>query len=253
MSYEQKTGSVYGKLFTDYDEKLFEESVSLFEMRHKRWGQSLEWFKGKECLDAGCGGGRFVVALARLGAKRVVGIDISADAIKAAKNRIQTRGLENAEAQVASVLDIPFPDNSFDYVVSSGVIHHTPDPKKAFQELNRVLRPGGKLFLSVYGKGGLKWITNDLFRYTICKLIPFKTMNRLWEILGVPPNKRYNMLDNMYVPYIFRFTEKEIRGWLETAGYTNIERLKFERYDYSTLKSRLIHGEGWLQFYAEKK
>jgi len=60
------------------------------------------------------------------------------------------------------------------------------------------------------------------------------------------------MLDNLYVPYCFRFTENEIRGWLAGAGFKNVRRLKFERYDYKKLLSRIIHGEGWIQFYADK-
>jgi ubiquinone/menaquinone biosynthesis C-methylase UbiE len=222
-------------------------------MRHKRWGIDLDWFKDKVCLDAGCGGGRFVVALARLGAKKVAGIDISAPAIEAAKERIRTRRLEDrVELQVASVLNIPYPDANFDYVVSSGVIHHTPNPKRGFQELVRVLKPGGKLFLSVYGRGGLVWMINDLGRL-IAKIVPFKVMEKLWAAIGIPANKRYNYLDNMYVPYCYRFTEKEMRQWLESAGFENIRRMKFERYDYEKPWSRFMHGEGWLHFYADKK
>lgn len=252
-TYEKKTGSLYGSLFTAYDDKRFEESVALFEMRHKKWGIDTGWFSGKECLDAGCGGGRFLIALSRLGAKKVVGIDISAEAVAAANQRIQEKGfVGTAEAKQSSVLEIPFPDASFDYVVSSGVIHHTPDPKKGFSELVRVLRPGGKLFLSVYGRGGLVWMVNDIGRL-VARIVPFKTMEALWKAIGIPPNKRYNYLDNMYVPYCYRYTEKEIRQWLEEAGFENAQRLKFERYDYSTLWSRIMHGAGWLQFYADKK
>lgn len=251
-TYTKATGNIYGTLFNNYDEKLFEQSAAFFRTRHERWGIDLEWFKGKKCLDAGCGGGRFVVALARLGAGEVQGIDISASAIAAAQNRLESRNLTNTHVQVASVLDIPFPANYFDYVISSGVIHHTPDPRQAFGELVRVLKPGGKLFLSVYGRGGLKWLANDLFRYTICKVIPFAWMDKLWAAAGVPANKRYNILDNLYVPYCWRFTEKEIRSWLAQAGFGNIIRVKFERYDYETLFSKLIHGAGWIQIYADK-
>ncbi len=250
---EQATSELYGSLFTAYDQKRFEESVELFEMRHKRWGIPLEWFSGKTCLDGGCGGGRFVVALAKLGAERVEGIDISEDAVAAARARIKERGLEHrAHVRIASVLDIPFVDKTFDYVISSGVVHHTSDPKKGFDELVRVLKPGGKFFFSVYGKGGLVWMINDIGRL-IAKVVPFKMMEGLWKAIGIPPNKRYNYLDNMYVPYCYRFTEKEIRVWFEDAGFENIRRVKFERYDYETLKSRFFHGEGWLQFYADKK
>lgn len=250
--YEKTTGALYGSLFTAYDEQKFDESVALFEMRHRRWGIDLNWFKGKSCLDAGCGGGRYLVALSRLGAVSVKGIDISKDAVDAANARLASRGLSTvASAQQASVLEIPFPDASFDYVVSSGVIHHTPDPKRGFRELVRVLKPGGKLFLSVYGRGGLVWMGNDIGRL-IAKIVPFKMMESLWKALGIPANKRYNYLDNMYVPFCYRYTEKEIRQWLTDAGFQNIQRVKFERYDYATLGSRIMHGEGWLQFYADK-
>ncbi len=252
-TYEQATSALYGSLFTAYDEQRFDESVALFEMRHRKWGIDLNWFRDKTCLDAGCGGGRFLVALARLGAQKVCGVDISDEAVKAANARLASRGLSGvAHAERASVLDIPYPDASFDYVVSSGVIHHTPDPKRGFDELVRVLKPGGKLFLSVYGRGGLVWMVNDIGRL-IAKIVPFKTMERIWAAFGIPPNKRYNYLDNMYVPYCYRYTEKEIRAWLDAAGFENIRRVKFERYDYETLSSRILHGEGWLQFYADKK
>ena len=253
-TYKEKTGAIYGSLFTNYNRQQFDESVELFFTRHKNWGIDLEWFKGKTCLDAGCGGGRFVVALAKLGAKKVNGLDLSHDAVAAAKERIKERGLEGvAEVVQGSVLELPYPDKSFDYVVSSGVIHHTPNPKKAFGELTRVLNSGGKLFLSVYGKGGLKWLANDFFRYTICKILPFKAMEFLFKMVGVPANKRYNILDNLYVPYCFRYRESEIREWLTSAGFTNLRRMKFERYDYEKPLARLIHGEGWIQFYADKK
>jgi len=253
VKYEKSTGNIYGSLFTNYNDDLFEKSVDLFFSRHKNWGIDLMWFNGKTCLDAGCGGGRFMVALARIGAKEIVGIDISEDAVKEANLRLQKRGIKQARAIKNSVLDIPFKENVFDYVVSSGVIHHTPDPFKAFQELSRVLKPGGKIFLSVYGKGGLKWFVNDIFRFSVCKIISFECMEKIFKFFGVPANKRYNILDNLYVPYCYRYKESTIRKWLEDAGFGNIKRVKFERYDYETLMSRIIHGAGWIQFYADKK
>lgn len=256
---EKSTGAIYDHLFTAYSKEQFESSSELFLKRHKEWSLDLgfdpeTWFKGKSCLDAGNGGGRFLVALARLGATRVEGIDVSTEAVKAANARIKERGLDSvARSQVASVLEIPFPDASFDYVISSGVILLTHDPKKAFTELTRVLKPGGKLFLSVYGQGGLKWLTNDIFRYSVCQVIPFPVMEKMFAMVGVPANKRYNTLDNLYTPYTKRFTEAEIRAWFKEAGFWNLRRVKFERYDYSTILSRIIHGEGWIQIYADKK
>lgn len=252
-SHEEKTGAIYGNLFGGYDDRLFEESAELFFQRHKRWGIDLDWFKNKKCLDAGCGGGRYVVALSRLAVREVVGIDISVASVDITNRRLSDRGLGNGRALVASVLSIPFPDNYFDYVVSTGVIHHTPDPHAAFLEISRVLKPGGKLFLAIYGRGGLKWLTNDIFRYSVCRVIPFPAMENIFRLVGAPANKRYNILDNLYVPYCHRFREEEIRSWFREGGYENIRRLKFERYDYETLRSKIIHGEGWIQIYADKK
>ncbi len=252
--YLKKTGSVYGNLFTEYSKELFEKSIELFFMRHKKWDIDLDWFKDKVCLDAGCGGGRFLVALSKLKAKEVKGIDISNDAVEVANKRLGERNMNMSKAVEASVLDIPFSDNYFDYVVSSGVIHHTPDPYKGFKELTRVIKPGGKLFLSVYGRGGLRWLFKvDIWRYTICKIIPFQIMEKIFKFMGIPANKRYSILDNVYVPYCYRYTEEKIKKWLTDAGYENIRRMKFERYDYEKLLSRIIYGQGWLQFYADKK
>jgi len=253
-SYSNKTGEIYGKLFTDYNEKQFDESVDLFFKRHDLWGMDTSFFKDKICLDAGCGGGRFVVALAKCGAKKAIGVDISRDAITEADYRLDSRDLRNAEVYIGSVLDLKYEDNTFDYVVCSGVIHHTHNPKKGFNELIRVLKPGGTLFLSVYGRGGIKWFINDLFRYSFCKIIPFGVLDFVFSLFGVPANKRYNILDNLYVTYVHRFTEKEIRDWLMPYfDDKDIKRVKFERYDYETLMSRIIHGEGWIQIYAYNK
>lgn len=244
--HEEQTQIMYGSLFDSYSEKQFDESVGLFFVRHNKWNIDKQWFEGKKCLDAGCGGGRYVVAMAQCGAD-VVGVDISKSAIQNANKRIFSRGLEKkASVKVASVLDLPFEDNTFDYIVCSGVIHHTPDPRKAFAELTRVLKPGGTLWLSVYGRYGLVWFfTCDLWRYTICKLVSFKIMENIWKLLGVPANKRYNYLDNMYVPYCFRYTEKTLKKWFDEEGYQKRKRVKFERYDYEKIKSRVLYGSGW--------
>ena len=159
-TYIKKTGALYGSLFSAYDEKLFEKSVSLFAARHRRWGIDTTWFKDKVCLDGGCGGGRYLVALSRLGAREVQGIDLSEQHIELVKKRISDRNLAHVYAQKASVLGIPFPDNYFDFVLSTGVIHHTPNPRAAFSELARVLKPGGRMFLAVYGEGWVQIYAN---------------------------------------------------------------------------------------------
>lgn len=250
---EDVTGGIYDNLFSSYDEKRFEESVELFAMRQQAWGVPLDWFKGKTCLDVGCGQGRFVTALGRLGAAKAIGVDINEQGLNAGRNRNWFKQLTNVELMNSSALDLPFQNAFFDYVICSGVLLLCPEPKKGFDELVRVTKPGGRVFLSMYGKGGLKWATNDFFRFFLMRFVPFRVTEKIFKTIGVPPNKRYNVLDNLYTPYTHRYTEAEIRKWFEDAGFENIRRVKFERYDYESWQSRLIHGEGWIQIMADKK
>ena len=150
----QSTALLFGDLWHRYDDDLFEESVTLFARRFEANGFNLRWFQGKRCLDAGCGGGRYTIAMAMLGASEVIGCDISAKGLADARQR--TAGMPNIRFEEADVLDLPYPDESFDFVCCSGVLHHTADPEKGLRELARVLRSGGKIFLLLYGKGGLR-------------------------------------------------------------------------------------------------
>ncbi len=98
-------------------------------------------------LDVGTGPGVLLAELARIRPDlRVVGIDLSADMVAAAKRSASGFG-DRVTAQLGDVTDLPFPDGSFDLVVSSFSLHHWADPAAAVPELARVLRPGGRLHI----------------------------------------------------------------------------------------------------------
>jgi len=100
---------------------------------------------GKTLLDAGSGTGWFSKYAFEKGAL-VTSMDIGENLLKKVAEKC------NSKCVIGSILDIPFPDNSFDFIVSSEVIEHTPDPLGAFDELHRVLKPGGKLVLTTPNK-----------------------------------------------------------------------------------------------------
>jgi ubiquinone/menaquinone biosynthesis C-methylase UbiE len=106
---------------------------------------------GGAVLDVGTGPGVLLVEIARRRPDlRLTGIDLSPDMIAAAQRNLRAFG-ERADARTADVADLPFPDDSFDVVVSSFSLHHWDDPEAAVPELARVLRPGGRFYVYDFG------------------------------------------------------------------------------------------------------
>jgi arsenite methyltransferase len=105
---------------------------------------------GESVLDIGCGGGvDSLVAAFMVGPLgKVVGIDISPEMIRRANNNLQKTGLKNVRFQEFSGEVLPFPDNSFDVVISNGVFNLSPDKLGALQEADRVLKVGGRMMIA---------------------------------------------------------------------------------------------------------
>jgi SAM-dependent methyltransferase len=119
--------------------------------------------RGTAVLDYGCGNGEFSRILACRGA-HVVGIDISPKLIEQASISVASMGLNGFSPQftVGDAHHTPFPDDTFDYVVGNGALHHL-DLDKAYAEIHRVLKPGGKaLFMEPMYHHPLLWILRRL-------------------------------------------------------------------------------------------
>lgn len=101
--------------------------------------------ENKELLDAGCGTGWFSKYAAERKAK-VTSMDLGENLLKEVAKKCESTRV------VGSILEIPFLENTFDYIVSSEVIEHVPDNKKAIEELYRVLKPNGTLVLTTPNK-----------------------------------------------------------------------------------------------------
>jgi ubiquinone/menaquinone biosynthesis C-methylase UbiE len=102
---------------------------------------------GGAVLDVGTGPGVLLVELAaRRPDLQLTGIDLSDDMITAATRNLHPFG-GRASARVGDVTSLPFPDRSFDLIVSSLSLHHWDHPEAAVPELARVLRPGGRVHI----------------------------------------------------------------------------------------------------------
>ena len=105
---------------------------------------------GMTVLEVGPGSGTYTMGSAqRVGAQgRLVTVDIEPKMIERARRRAEVEGLENIEARVANVYDLPFEDGTFDVVYMIAVIGEIPEPLRAMQEFSRVLSSSGMLVFS---------------------------------------------------------------------------------------------------------
>jgi len=111
--------------------------------------------KKSKILDLGCGSGRFSINAGEMGFN-VTGIDITPEAIKTCKKRAIQKKLIRTKFLVADMSKIPFPDNYFDYVFcprfSINAVATFKKRKKSIEEMVRVVKPGGKVFIESFNK-----------------------------------------------------------------------------------------------------
>ncbi|WP_448522507.1 class I SAM-dependent methyltransferase [Pseudothermotoga sp.] len=172
---------------------------------------ALELFQpkpGMYVLDVGCGTGNFSIKLAKLGVK-VVGIDISEEMLKIARKKAKRFGLQIEFAKM-DVYSLKFPSDHFDGVFSMASFEFIREPKRAFDEMMRVLKPSGLLLIGTINKdspwGGLyeqqaKQDPTSVFRYASFKTekdleeLDPKNLVRIAQCVFIPPNASEEQLN----------------------------------------------------------
>lgn len=145
---------------------------------------------GKLVLDAGCGSGRYMDVLARSGAE-VVGVDLSL-AVEVAQENLGH--LSNCHFIQADLFQLPFPADSFDFIYSIGVLHHTPNTKQAFIHLIRTLKPRGEAAIWVYPRRRLTE-TFDYFPERVNEVLALDVNFRIPEKRAAHVRRVAPMLD----------------------------------------------------------
>lgn len=208
--------------------------------------------KNSKILDLGCGSGRFSIGAARLGFK-VFGLDICPEAIEAAIKRAQKNQLQNVKFGVCDMTQLSFPNNSFNFVFcprfSINAVATYKNRKRAIEEMFRVVRPNGKVFVESFnklylGKGfllPLKNIFRDLWRIILMKF--FKLTNK--EYNGLLPGDIIYQANKVssapvgyaHLPTIFElkklvknFDSKKFYSIPEITNRTTRDPLKYFRY-----------------------
>ena len=130
----------------------------------RQLGTSLE---GKRVLDAGCGAGKLALLVALLGASDVQGIDTWHVSLQASRGLVESVAGEGLPITITEMnaACLEFPDESFDIVICREAISHFDKPHDFLAEAARVMRPGGKLFISDHNNGA-----NPLRRMENCEI-----------------------------------------------------------------------------------
>ena len=168
-------------------------------------------------LEIGCGTGQMSLYLARA-SRVVVAADLTRASLllgAAAAKRFQLKGVHFIET------DLHRPalrQGSFDVVYSSGVLHHTPDPRAAFGRISRLARPGGMIVLGLYNAFArlplrLRRLVARLSRY---RWIPFDPVLR--DRHNEPARREAWLRDQYQHPEEHRHTIAEVQSWFRQCG-----------------------------------
>lgn len=146
-------------------------------------------WRGARVLEIGVGLGADHESFAAAGSE-LYGIDLTERAIEHTRARLAHAGLRSTLA-VGDAEALPYPDGFFDLVYSWGVLHHSPSPERALDEVWRVLRPGGTAKLMLYHRpsvvGFMLWT-----RYALLRARPWTPLEQIYaEHLESPGTRAY--------------------------------------------------------------
>lgn len=145
QSKEERVLGVFDKIYQQYDKM---NSIISFR-QHKKWREDtmkkMNVQPGSSALDLCCGTGDWTIALAKSvgDSGNVIGLDFSYNMLTVAKEKIDALQLQNVRLIHGNAMELPFEDNSFDYVTIGFGLRNVPDYFTVLREMYRVLKPGG--------------------------------------------------------------------------------------------------------------
>lgn len=144
---EKKVHQVFEKIYANYDHM---NSIISFK-RHLKWRKDvmsrMNVLEGSKALDVCCGTGDWSFSLAEAVGEsgEVIGLDFSQNMLSVAKKRNEEASYKNVSFIHGNAMELPFEDNSFDYVTIGFGLRNVPDYMQVLREMYRVVKPGGKV------------------------------------------------------------------------------------------------------------
>jgi len=206
--------------------KILEQTRKNYDLIAKEWNITRPWprvaqinavkdvRKGEKILDIGCGNGVLYDALSKKSID-YTGVDVSSKLLKLAKARMPAK----AKLMKGDILDLPFKDGLFDWVFAFAVLHHIPSEKlqnQAMREMYRVLKPNGKVMVSVWN------LYSDYAkkRFKIAEQLKNRPTGWNKNDLTIPWKATAPHVVNRY---IYRFTQKNLSALLRRQNFKKIK------------------------------
>ncbi|MBV9764074.1 MAG: class I SAM-dependent methyltransferase [Acidobacteriaceae bacterium] len=189
------------------------------------WGFArFDTARGLKVLEIGVGAGVDFCNWVRNGAI-ATGVDFTTQAIELTREYLELDGHPETSYRLltADAEQLPFEDESFDVVYSYGVLHHTPDTPKAFQEARRVLRKGGHFKCMIYHSPS--WVAINLWVYhALFKLRPWKSLKQVvFNHLESPGTKVYSVPEARQLMRQAGWKDCRVKLYLHDGDLLNIK------------------------------
>ncbi|MGD6845141.1 demethylmenaquinone methyltransferase [Bacillus infantis] len=214
QSKAERVHGVFEKIYGNYDQM---NSVISFQ-QHKRWRKDtmkkMNVQKGQKALDLCCGTADWTIALAEaVGTDgEVKGLDFSKNMLKIGEEKVKSRNLSQVELIHGNAMELPFEDNSFDYVTIGFGLRNVPDYMQVLREMNRVLKPGGMAVC-------LETSQPTMFGYKQLYYAYFRYIMPLFGRVFAKSYKEYSWLQESARDFPGM---KELAAMFESAGFKNV-------------------------------
>jgi ubiquinone/menaquinone biosynthesis C-methylase UbiE len=258
---EKRYEKVFGDTFAMYSKKDMEEFIVPFRVRFERNGiNAKEIFSGRKCFDAGCGNGRGSLFMLMNGAQHVTAYDFSVKNVESTLTFANQFGFSNIAAMQGSLAQIPFEDETFDFVWCNGVIMHTEKPNDCLSELSRILKVNGMAWFYLYGSGGVYWYIINRIR-SLLKEIEIEECISVLKLFRYETRYIAEFIDDWYSTWVRSYTHEDLSKRFMELGFEDPQLLKYGMdYDtshrinmFSTREEKDLMGEGDLRYLLRKR
>lgn len=200
---------------------------------------SLDELTGKRVLDAGCGNGELTNEIAVRSAADVYGTDISTSVFRAQRSFPSVRFFRS------DLMAPTIRPGVFDLVYCGGVLHHTPDTRRALEQLAPAVKPGGRIYVWLYWHVAGRSMSAKYALRRITRLLPPVVQQPVVDVLALPPYLRRRggawrdhrlVAHDFYTPrYRWEHTPDQLERWFRELGFSRVELISEARDGFGML------------------